>query len=153
MRNFFGLLLISVASFGLLLSGVFSPATSQTGNTQPAPATIPVTDQPVTAVMFYSNWCGACQILDPKIEAVKLGFTERPIEFVKFDFSFALVRGGALQALAEEKGLANIYAKNKGKTGFMLLIDPATEQVIDIITMRDSTETIAVKLNNSLQRI
>jgi len=152
MRTFFGFLLVSVASLGFLLSGAFSPATSQTENIQHAPTVIPVTDQPVTAVMFYSNWCGACQILDPKIEAAKLNFTERPIDFVKFDFSFALVRGGALQALAEEKGLINIYAKNKGKTGFMLLIDPGTERVIDIITMRDSAEDIADKFKNSLQR-
>jgi len=109
-------------------------------------------EQPVIAAMFYSNWCGACQILDPRIEAVKPEFSGHKVDFVKFDFSYALVRGKAIKTLAEEKGIANIYAKNKGRTGFMLLIDPATETVMDIVTIRDSKEAIAAKLQRSLHR-
>ncbi len=109
-------------------------------------------EQPVVAAMFYSNWCGACQILDPRIEAVKPDFLNRAVDFVKFDFSYALVRGKALKELASEKGVPNIYAKNKGRTGFMLLIDPATESVLEIITLRDSKEAIAAKLERSLRR-
>lgn len=109
-------------------------------------------EQPVTAVMFYSNWCGACQILDPKIEAVKPAFADRNVDFVKFNFSYALVRGKALQDLAEEKNLTKIYAKNKGKTGFMLLVDPVNEKVMDVITIRDSKDSIAAKLEKALHR-
>ncbi len=109
-------------------------------------------EQPVIAAMFYSNWCGACQILDPKIEAVKPDFAGHKVDFVKFDFSYALMRGKALQKLADEKGLDDIYTKNKGRTGFMLLIDPASEQILDIITMRDSKASIAAKLQRSLHR-
>ncbi|MBL1431364.1 MAG: hypothetical protein COA60_007655 [Robiginitomaculum sp.] len=110
------------------------------------------TDQPLLAVMFYSNWCGACLILDPKIEAVKPVFKDRPVDFVKFDFSFALVRGKALQALAKEKNLSEIYQNNKGKTGFMLLVNPVSSQVLDVITMDDSANDIAIKLDNYLRR-
>ncbi len=117
-----------------------------------ASPTITAQEQPVIAAMFYSNWCGACQILDPRIEAVKPAFAGHNVDFVKFDFSYALVRGKAIKALAEEKGIANIYAKNKGRTGFMLLIDPATQTVMDIVTIRDSKEAIAAKLQRSLHR-
>ncbi len=109
-------------------------------------------EQPVIAAMFYSNWCGACQILDPRIEAVKPDFSGRSVDFVKFDFSYALVRGKSLKEQAAQKGVPNIYAKNKGRTGFMLLIDPATETVLEIITLRDSKEAIAAKLERSLHR-
>jgi len=109
-------------------------------------------DQPLLAVMFYSNWCGACLILDPKIEAVKPVFKDRPVDFVKFDFSFALVRGKALQQLADEKNLGEIYRNNKGKTGFMLLVNPVTAQVLDVITMDDSANDIAIKLDHYLRR-
>lgn len=109
-------------------------------------------EQPVTAAMFYSNWCGACQILDPKIEAVKPDFAGHKVDFVKFDFSYALMRGKALQKLADDKGLSDIYAKNKGRTGFMLLIDPANEKILDIITLRDNKAAIAAKLQRSLNR-
>ena len=117
-----------------------------------ASPTITAQEQPVIAAMFYSNWCGACQILDPRIEAVKPAFAGHNVDFVKFDFSYALVRGKAIKALAEEKGIANIYAKNKGRTGFMLLIDPVTQTVMDIVTIRDSKEAIAAKLQRSLHR-
>ncbi len=117
-----------------------------------ASPTVTAEEQPVIAAMFYSNWCGACQILDPRIEAVKPAFAGHNVDFVKFDFSYALVRGKAIKALAEEKGIANIYAKNKGRTGFMLLIDPATQTVMDIVTIRDSKEAIAAKLQRSLHR-
>ncbi|PHS29567.1 MAG: hypothetical protein COA85_00300 [Robiginitomaculum sp.] len=109
-------------------------------------------EQPVIAAMFYSNWCGACQILEPRLEAIRPAFSGHNVDFVTFDFSYALVRGKAIKDLAEEKGIANIYAKNKGRTGFMLLIDPATETVMDIITIRDSKEAIAAKLQRSLHR-
>ncbi|MCF6294029.1 MAG: thioredoxin domain-containing protein [Robiginitomaculum sp.] len=109
-------------------------------------------DQPLLAVMFYSNWCGACLILDPKIEMVKPVFKDRPVDFVKFDFSFALVRGKALQALADEKNLSEIYQNNKGKTGFMLLVNPVSAQVLDVITMNDSANDIAIKLDHYLRR-
>ena len=126
---------------------------SGNANADPIAATaVAEAEQPVIAVMFYSNWCGACQILDPRIEAVKPAFADHAVDFVKFDFSYAMVRGKALEEQAMAKGLPNIYAKNKGRTGFMLLIDPATETVMDIITIRDSKETIAAKLERSLSR-
>jgi thiol-disulfide isomerase/thioredoxin len=128
---------------------------SRAGVAQAADANVSASstqEQPVTAVMFYSNWCGACQILDPKIEAVKPDFAGHAVDFVKFDFSYALMRGKALKAQAAEKGVPNIYAKNKGRTGFMLLIDPASEKVLDVITIRDNKASIAAKLNKSLNR-
>jgi len=109
-------------------------------------------EQPVIAAMFYSNWCGACQILEPRLEAVRPTFAGHNVDFVTFDFSYALVRGKAIKTLAEEKGIADIYEKNKGRTGFMLLIDPATETVLDIVTIRDSKEAITAKLQRSLHR-
>lgn len=145
------LLIIAIAA------ALIAPALMLSG-TETALAKAPVTppantqEQPVIAAMFYSNWCGSCQILDPRIEAVKPDFSNTSVDFVKFDFSFALVRGKALQKLAEEKQIANIYAQNKGRTGFMLLIDPSTEAVLEVITIRDSEEAIAAKLERSLFR-
>ncbi|VAW01990.1 hypothetical protein MNBD_ALPHA06-1891 [hydrothermal vent metagenome] len=151
MRYFIGLLTVGFIAMLFVVKAPQSAAVAETQTGQTIAAER-VEDQPVTSVMFYSNWCGACQILDPKLEKAKLGFTDRPVDFVKFNFSYAMVQGAKLQALAEEKNLTNIYAKNKGKTGFVLLIEPKTERVMDVITMRDSVEEITAKLERSLQR-
>jgi len=153
MRSKFINLLVATLGAAVLL---FSPMAFATPNASGA-VTAPVaaektTDVPLTAVFFYSNWCGACQVLEPKLEAAKPAFADRPVDFVKFDFSFALVKGKALLALAKEKNLSNVYAKNKGKTGFLLLVDPATETVLDVITMRDSVAVIAATIDKRLQR-
>lgn len=157
MRLFVGLLVLGIAVAVTMTQAPASKAATgvvtETVATSPVDDAIPVVDQPVTAVMFYSNWCAACQILDPKIEAAKPQFAERPVDFVKFNFSYALVQGAKLQALADEKNLSHLYAANKGKTGFMLLVDPATEQIMDIITLRDGVDDIVQKLDASLQRV
>ncbi len=145
--------IVLIAIFAALAVPPLLRTLSSNASADPVVKTIAVEDeQPVIAAMFYSNWCGACQILDPRIEAVKPAFADHAVDFVKFDFSYAMVRGKALEEQAMDKGLPNIYAKNKGRTGFMLLIDPATETVMDIITIRDSKETIAAKLERSLSR-
>ncbi|MBL4617089.1 MAG: thioredoxin family protein [Robiginitomaculum sp.] len=147
----FKFIIIALVSLGFVsLTGIASAANER----QPNPEQVKQiqTDQPLLAVMFYSNWCGACLILDPKIEAVKPLFKDRPVDFVKFDFSFALVKGKALQALAEEKNLSAIYKNNKGKTGFMLLVDPISSLVLDVVIMGDSANDIAIKLDYYLRR-
>ncbi len=157
MRLFVGLLVLGIAVAVTMTRAPASKAATEvvaeTVATPQVENVIPIVDQPVTAVMFYSNWCAACQILDPKIEAAKPQFSERPVDFVKFNFSYALVQGAKLQALADEKNLSHLYAVNKGKTGFMLLVDPATEQIIDIITLRDGVDDIEQKLDRSLLRV
>ncbi len=150
MRYVIGILLVGLAGF--FVQNIRSSADVQIKNIPAIEAESSLPDQPLNAVMFYSNWCGACQILDPKIESIKANFADRPVTFIKFDFSFAMVRGGKLQKLAEQNNLEQTYANNKGKTGFMLLIDPGTEQVLDIITMGNSAVQIAEKLNASLHR-
>jgi thiol-disulfide isomerase/thioredoxin len=152
MRYFAGMLIAGLAAMFFVLQAPGSSAEAEASTENAAAAVIPAADKPLTAVMFYSNWCGACQILDPKIDSVKPDFASRPVNFVKFDFSYALLRGEALRKLADENNLTHIYAQNKSKTGFMLLIDPDTEQVLDVVTVRDNAPDIAAKLNASLHR-
>lgn len=109
-------------------------------------------EQPITAVIFYSNWCGACLLLEPRIAVAKQAVAERSVDFVKFDFTFSLLRGKALEELAVAKNLLPVYLKNQGKTGFILLVDPKTQQVLDIITVRDSANDIVRKLEQQLNR-
>lgn len=111
-----------------------------------------VADQPVVAAMFYSRFCGACLILDPRMDAVEDAYQGRPVTFVTFDQTLSAVTGARLEALAQTHGVERIWEKNKGKTGFALLIDPSTQTVLDVIMVRDDGAAIRAKLDAALTR-
>lgn len=102
----------------------------------------------LVAAMFYSAWCSSCAVLDPKLREVAPEFDGRAIQFVKFDFTMGPT--GALAKKAEQLGVADIYEANKGATGFMVLIDSRTEEVLSTIYMTNSEADIRSALNEAI---
>jgi len=109
------------------------------------------TAQPeVVGLMFYSDTCGSCKILDPKIESVKKDYTTKPILFATLDHSN---EGSKNQAalLAEALGLNEIYAAQEKASGFMLLINPQSGEVITKLTRDMSEADIKAAFDKALQ--
>jgi len=104
----------------------------------------------VVGLMFYSDTCGSCKILDPKIESVKKDYTAKPILFATLDHSN---EGSKNQAalLAEALGLAEIYAAQEKASGFMLLINPQSGEVITKLTRDMSEADIKAAFDKALQ--
>jgi len=94
----------------------------------------------LVAATFYSAWCSACAVLDPKLRDVAPAFEGRAVTFHKFDFS--LGQPDRLQADAEALGIGDIYRENKGATGFMTLVDRRNQEVLATITMGQSRDEI-----------
>jgi len=113
--------LILAATLGTLLSG-------------PAPQTGTTEEPRLIAATFRSNWCGPCRILEPRFEAVMEDYASAEIENVRFDFSFG--RRGRLAELAAEEGISEVYTRSAGSTGYVLLIDRETQDVLAHITVR-----------------
>ncbi len=92
----------------------------------------------VVGLMFYSDTCGSCKILDPKIEAVKGDYTTKPILFATLDHSND---GSKNQAalLAESLGLGKVYADQEKASGYMLLVNPGSGEILAKID-RDMSE-------------
>lgn len=86
----------------------------------------------LVAAMFRSSWCGACRILEPRIDDVRPDFEDAAVEFVRFDFT--LGQRGSVRDLAVEAGITGIYDELAGRTGFMVLMDRETGTVFEIIT-------------------
>lgn len=105
-------------------------------------------DARLVAATFRSNWCGACHVLEPKIAKVKPAFLEQPVEFITFDFSFGQRRG--LADRAAEEGILDAYEAYAGRTGFMLLLDRETGDILTQITMRQSEDQIADAIDRAL---
>ncbi len=102
----------------------------------------------LVGAMFYSAWCSACALLDPKLREVAADFDGRAVEFVKFDFSMGPTP--ELQQSAAALDIAGTYEKNIGATGFMLLVDRRTDEVVTMITSAMSKEDIRAELESAI---
>lgn len=87
----------------------------------------------VIAATFASAWCSSCKILQPRLAEVMPDFAGQPVKFVELDFTFG--QSGGLEEKARAEGLAEIYPRFKGATGFTLLVDRDTGDIIDSLTI------------------
>lgn len=94
----------------------------------------------VIAATFSSAWCSTCKILEPRLKDVVPEFANQPVKFVKLDFTFG--QRGDVQELAEQEGLGEIYPQYKGATGFTLLVDAETGEIIDSLTINHSKQAM-----------
>lgn len=104
----------------------------------------------LVAVTFYSAWCSACALLEPRLRALTPEFQGRAVEFAKFDFSL-----GQPESLAEKAralGIERVYAANKGATGFMALVDRRTQHVLATITFTRSDQGIRETLESAIRQ-
>lgn len=101
----------------------------------------------VVAVAFHADWCPGCKILGPKMKEVRSGgeLDKANILFVKLNFTDKVTTHQS-KLHAEALGLGEMFKKNAGKTGFVLLVDPKTHEVVDKIDYKMDVEEIAKKL-------
>jgi thiol-disulfide isomerase/thioredoxin len=105
----------------------------------------------LVAATFYSAWCSSCAVLDPKLRKVAPTFAGRAVEFVKFDFSMG--QPEALTDKARSLGVEDVYLANKGATGFMALIDRRNQQVVHLITLRESEDQIRADIEAAIEAV
>lgn len=90
----------------------------------------------VVAATFASAWCSACKVLKPKLAKVIPGFADEPVSFIEFDFTFGVK--DEIRDEAERYRIADLYDRNKGATGFTVLVDYDTGEILDTLTMNFS---------------
>ncbi|MEO0794378.1 MAG: thioredoxin domain-containing protein [Verrucomicrobiota bacterium] len=101
-------------------------------------------------LLFYSDACGSCKILDPNIQAVKEDFATQPILFATFDHSNTESRNQAA-LLAASLGVAKLYDEQQKASGYMLIVDPKTGKILQKLTKTDSQEAIKAAFNMALK--
>lgn len=96
------------------------------------------------AVVFFSEQCGSCKIIDPLMQEALTKIDGDKIDVVKFDFTDAQ----AIQktkALAADKDVRYLLTEYGAKTGFIVLLDK-DGKMTDKITKTDDLESIVNKL-------
>jgi thiol-disulfide isomerase/thioredoxin len=102
----------------------------------------------IIAATFESAWCSSCKILVPRLSQVVPDFADKPVKFVSLDFTFG--QRDDIQAQAEAEGLAELYPRFKGATGFTLLVDADTGEILDSLTVNHSTQAMRAAIAQSL---
>jgi len=137
-RSFLSTLTLATVTGGACLSGLAARAAEATA------------EKPkVIGLLFYADWCGTCKVLDPRLTAVKQQFRGKPVLFTRVDETddFTKHQSRLHMALLD---LNKIYAAEGGKTGFLLLIDPATGKVRERITRQHEEPQILAAIQKAL---
>ncbi|MBD3616210.1 MAG: hypothetical protein HUJ22_06505 [Gracilimonas sp.] len=106
-------------------------------------------DPAVITMYMYADWCGACQAIKPKMAEAVREFEGEPVLFTKMDMTDDFTAHQS-KLLASRLGLSEIFEKNEGMTGFVLLIDAESHEILDKITRDDDTEEMARKITAAL---
>jgi len=102
----------------------------------------------IIAATFSSAWCTSCKILKPRLAKVIPDFADKPVKFVEFDFT--LGQRDEIESQAKAEGLADIYPRFKGATGFTLLIDNDTGEIVDMLTISHSSAAMRAAIAQSV---
>ncbi|MDZ7716375.1 MAG: hypothetical protein U5J95_09210 [Balneolaceae bacterium] len=95
----------------------------------------------IIAVFNHADWCKGCQIMKPKLKAIKPQFKDRKVLFTGFEKTNKFTKYQSAM-LAEQLGLSKLYQKYKGKTAFVVLIDAKTKEELGILTFKESKEEL-----------
>lgn len=105
----------------------------------------------VISVYMYADWCGSCQAIKPKMEEATRAFEGEPVLFTKMDMTDDFTAHQS-KLMAYRLGLQELFDENQGRTGFVMLVDANTLEVLDRITAADETEEIKQKISALLSR-
>ncbi len=102
----------------------------------------------LSAVVFYSDSCGSCKILDPKMKKALNAVNQDKLDIVKFDFSNR-EKIEATKALAASKHLNGTLQKYGAKTGFVVLVNHNVD-VVETLKASDDTGELAAKIAKAI---
>lgn len=107
-------------------------------------------EQPkLIALTMHADWCGTCKVLNPKVDEIKKEFENKGVFFTKFDKTDDFTTSQSV-LYAQLLGLTSIFEDHKEKTGYMLLINAETREVVGRITADKSKEEIKSTIRQAL---
>lgn len=135
------------ATTGILVMALFALAALNTGwaleaRADEAPAVI--------AVKFHADWCGYCKAMGSAFEELQAKFDTQPVLFITLDHTRDFNRKQSAY-LAQSLGLGEVWAEHGNKTGFVLLIDGTTREVISKLTHEQNLKAMGAALVEAVQ--
>ncbi|HEY5552644.1 MAG TPA: thioredoxin domain-containing protein [Opitutaceae bacterium] len=104
----------------------------------------------VVGLLFYADWCSSCKVLEPKLDAIKKDFAGQPVLFTRVDFTDDFTKEQS-DLLASYMGIDDAYVEQGRKTGFMLLIDTESKQVLGRLVKTQSEAELKAGIEAALK--
>jgi len=105
----------------------------------------------LVGVLHHADWCGSCKVLDPKLEAVKRDFQDQGVLFTQVDLTDEFTQAQSV-LFASWVGYKDVLANNQ-KTGFMLLVNPATGETMGKLTKVQSEDELRATIGEALEAV
>jgi thiol-disulfide isomerase/thioredoxin len=134
------------------ISLVSSEAEACDGCTAHAQAQAPIESTQLLVVKFHADWCGSCVKLDTPLEALQSEFSGKPVDFVRLDLTDETTQAAA-KSRAERLGLSELFTQYGNKTGFALVIDASTGQVVGELRASQDLDAMRNLLSSSLGKV
>ena len=101
----------------------------------------------VYVVFFSADWCGPCQILQPKLEEALRRLGDPKIEYLNIDITGG--RNANYNANAVfDRGIVSQYNNWLGVTGFAAIIDGDTKNTLGCVNITYDTASMASHIDN-----
>ncbi len=139
---------LTLMALALITMGAFIPSASAMDNHMNDKKAMMADKAAVTAVLFFSENCGACKVIDPRLKEAESAFNDAKLDVVKFDLTNDATKL-ATKELAAAKGLTATMEQYAPKTGFALLVN-AQGDVVDQIKVDHDTADIAAKIAKAI---
>lgn len=99
------------------------------------------------ALAFHSDKCASCKVLGPNVKEAKNSdsLKETSVKFVKFDLTDKQTKKEAA-VMAETLGVTDVYKKHAKKTGFLLVVNSNTGEVLEKITKKHDADQITAAI-------
>ncbi len=100
----------------------------------------------VYVVMFRTDWCAPCKIVEPRLNQALTSLRDPGIEYVNIDISGG--RGDMNAHTVFDRGLVKQYNAWMGVTGFAAIIDGDTKRTLGCVNMMYDTQSMAMHIKN-----
>ena len=134
-----------VAVVGLLLSGALLNGVMTSASVAAEEA---ASEPQVITAIFHADWCGTCKKMGPAVMDTQARYADKPVLFVKFDLTNKKTTNQSA-LLASALGIGDTFKANQ-KTGFALLLDGKTKEVVGKLTVDQSAQQMGATIDNRL---
>jgi len=153
-RSIFGLTIAILVALGTWTTWSYAQSGSATKGSA---AKAETTDSPeiagpkLIAVKFHADWCGYCKAMGDVYEEMQAKFDRQPVLWITLDQTREHGRTQA-EYLAYALNMKDIWSEHGGKTGFILLVNAETGQVMEKLTHEQTLKQMGAKLVAAVEK-